>query len=72
MKVYDIKWDTDGDEKLLKSLPQEVEVNLIDIGINISPADPNYKSIVNDTISDWLSDTYGYCHYGFCIEGIDD
>ena len=72
MKVYSIKWDTDGDTKLLKSLPQEIEVDLACIGININPNDPNYKDIVNDTISDWLYDAYGYCHYGFCVEGIDD
>lgn len=72
MRVYNIKWDTDGDAKLLKSLPSEVEVNLADIGINISPNDPEYKGIVSDTVSDWLSDAYGYCHDGFCIEGIDN
>lgn len=72
MKVYNIKWDTDGDAKLLKSLPQEIDVDLACIGVNINPNDPDYKDIVTDTISDWLSDAYGYCHYGFCIEGIDD
>lgn len=59
MKAKNIKWDIDENEippeeieTLQAYLPTEVEIpNDIDI----------------DEISDWLSDTYGYCHYGFEI-----
>lgn len=52
-----IKWDTDGDTEALASLPTEVEIpqevaNLDD----------------DDAISDWLSDTFGFCHFGFGVE----
>lgn len=54
MKAKNIKWDTDGDKKLLKTLPKEMEIlgNLIEV----------------EEISEYLSDQTGYCHYGFEIE----
>ena len=59
MKAKNIKWDIDENEippeeieTLQAYLPTEVEI-------------PN--DIGTDEISDWLSDTYGYCHYGFEI-----
>ena len=59
MKVKNIKWDIDEDEipqeemeVLLGYLPTEVE---IPDGVDI------------EEIGNWLSDTYGYCHYGFEI-----
>ena len=58
MKITNIKWDTDGDMKILKSLPKEIDVNDYE--------DDEDKLL--DDISDWLSDTYGYCHFGFEIE----
>lgn len=61
MKVINIKWDTDGDKEVLKSLPTEVEI-----------PEEMTNPIDEDEISDWLSDQYGFCHYGFEIEGEDE
>ena len=56
MKAVNIKWDTDGDMELLEELPTEVEI-------------PDYlitdEDDLLDDISDWLSDEYGFCHFGF-------
>lgn len=59
MKAINIKWDvTDGEEdmteseikEILGTLPTEVEIP---------------KEIDFEDVSDWLSDTYGFCHFGF-------
>ena len=59
MRAVNIKWDvTDGAEdmtkedmdEILSTLPTEVEI-----------PDNYYYS----DISDWLSDEYGFCHFGF-------
>ena len=57
MKAVNIKWDTDGDVKLLEELPTEVEI-------------PDYlitddENDLLDDVSDWLSDEYGFCHDAF-------
>ena len=52
MKATNIKWDIDYDGN--DFLPTEVE---IPIGITDE-----------EEISDWLSDEFGYCHEGFCLE----
>ena len=58
MKAVNIKWDvTDGDMELLEELPTEVEI-------------PDYlitddEDDLLDDVSDWLSDEYGFCHFGF-------
>jgi len=61
MKAINIKWDvTDGEEdmaeseikEILGTLPTEVEIP---------------KEIDFEDVSDWLSDTYGFCHFGFDI-----
>lgn len=57
MLATEIKWDTDGDTEALASLPTEVEIPQ-----DIADLDDD------DAISDWLSDTFGYCHFGFGIE----
>ena len=56
MITANIKWDTDGDKELLNQLPQSVEIpeGMTDI----------------DEISDFLSDTYGFCHTGFDLAGV--
>lgn len=51
MKAINIKWDTDGDMKLFRELPFEIE---IPEGITDE-----------DDISDYLSDKTGFCHDGF-------
>lgn len=56
MEAVNIQWDTDGDEEVLVSLPTEVEI-------------PETIAEDDDVISDWLSDQFGFCHFGFGIEG---
>ena len=63
MKVVKIKWDTDCNMKILKSLPKE-----IDITDEFDVNDYEDEEQLLDNISDWLSDTYGYCHFGFEIK----
>lgn len=60
MKAVNIKWDVDELEDL-DNLPTEVEIpdNLID---NNEDFDEDYYY---SDISDWLSDEYGFCHFGF-------
>lgn len=68
MKAVNIKWDvTDGAEdmtqeemnEVLETLPTEVDIpdSLID-----EEFDEDYYY---SDISDWLSDEYGFCHFGF-------
>lgn len=60
--VSDIKWDTDGDEELLKTLPTELEVD-VDVEEEVlDDEDAEY------TISEYLSDEYGFCHFGFSMK----
>ncbi|SCJ28386.1 Uncharacterised protein [uncultured Clostridium sp.] len=49
--------------KILKSLPKE-----IDITDEFDVNDYEDEEQLLDDISDWLSDTYGYCHFGFEIK----
>ena len=50
MKVINILWDTDGEEV---NLPNEIEI-------------PDWVDKEDDDeISDYLSDTTGFCHFGF-------
>ena len=58
-KVYNIDWDTDGEDV---DLPNEVEV---DVPAEIVAYGDNE---VEDFISDYLSDEYGFCHNGFNIK----
>ena len=61
MKAVNIKWDTDGEDIEGLNLPTEVEIpdNLIS-GYDEKNIDYYYSDI-----SDWLSDEYGFCHWGF-------
>ena len=50
MKAINILWDTDGEEV---NLPNEIEI-------------PDWiDKEDDDEISDYLSDTTGFCHLGF-------
>lgn len=51
MKAVNIEWDTDGDQDLFDSLPREIEI-------------PDGMTD-EEEISDYLSDTTGYCHFYF-------
>ena len=64
MKVVKIKWDTDGNMKILKSLPKEIDIT-DEFDINDYEDDEDH---LLDDVSNWLSDTYGYCHFGFEIK----
>lgn len=44
-------------------LPDTVAVNIEDLDYI-----PEEDDVLCDVLSDWLSDTYGYCHYGFDYE----
>lgn len=54
MLIKNIKWDTDGDMEALASLPTEVYT-------------PPFLERGNYDLDsdDWLSDEYGWCHFGF-------
>lgn len=64
MKVVKIKWDTDGDMKMLKSLPKGIDIS---DEFDVKDYEDDQDQLLDD-ISDWLSDTYGYCHFGFEIK----
>ena len=55
--IYDIWWDTDGKRA---DLPTEID-RKFDGYDNITDED------LQDEIADWLSNEYGYCHYGFMV-----
>lgn len=53
--IADIQWDTDGVH--IPELPVEI---MRDFEFNGSE-----DAELEDFLSNWLSDTYGFCHYGF-------
>ena len=53
MRAIDIKWDTDGDEEIIKTLPKEMDI----------PDD-----VDEENVADWLSDETGFCVCGFVLE----
>ena len=53
-KATGIEWDTDGMDPAECGLPAEVEI----------PDDVDDSDVGN-----WLSDTYGFCHNGYVLEG---
>ena len=59
MKAINIKWDTDGDEEVLESLPTEIEIP-DEIIEDIDDIDD-----YNDEIGDYISEVTGFCHFGF-------
>ena len=61
MKVWDIQWDVDYPEDL-DNLPEEV---LVPEDVYLGAED---KEEAMDIVSDWLSDEYGFCLYGFKCE----
>lgn len=64
-----IQWDTDGDKRLFKKLPDVVELPADEFSLDRYLKDPDE---VVDEISDWLTDTYGFCHTGFKIGVYED
>lgn len=65
MKITNIKWDTDGDKELLKTLPTEIDITE-EFDFEEYEIDGEFeKKQLLDDVSNWLSETYGYCHFGF-------
>lgn len=54
LKVYNIKWDTDGEDV---DLPTEL---IIDV-----PSDEVLEEELDDYLSDEISNVTGFCHFGF-------
>lgn len=68
LKAINIKWDTDGDEKVLQDLPTEMIIP--DCLEEYYYKDRKYEEdrrYVIEEISDWLSNETGFCHDGFEI-----
>lgn len=68
LKAINIKWDTDGDEKVLQDLPTEMIIP--DYLEEYYYKDRKYEEdrrYVIEEISDWLSNETGFCHDGFEI-----
>ena len=51
MRAINIKWDTDGDEEILKTLPKEMDI----------PDD-----VDEENVADWLSDRDRFLCLWFC------
>lgn len=64
IKCYNIQWDVDGDSAAMRMLPQEV----IYEGY-ISKED---EDNIDEILGDYLSDNWGYCHYGFAFEILEE
>lgn len=69
MKITNIKWDTDRDEEVFATLPQEIDVPEYFLEKKNFEVDGEYsRDEMLDQLSDWLSDEYGFCHGGFDVE----
>ena len=59
---FNVNWDIEGEVGTLEDLGLEndfiEEVNIEDID----------DDELDDFLSDWLSDEYGFCHFGFDYE----
>ena len=76
LKAINIKWDTDGDEEVLQSLPTEMIIpdyledwygsDVESAVCKINDEKVNAEFALNE-ISDWLSEETGFCHDGFEI-----
>ena len=68
MKAINIKWDTDG-EKV--DLPNEIEIppfiNGCDSDICEDQKQGKPCSLVEEAISNYITDETGFCHTGFDI-----
>ena len=56
LQATNIKWDTDGNEKLFQALPSTVDIPEGILG--------------DDEIADYLSDTVGFCHSGYKLTSV--
>lgn len=58
LTISNILWDTDDEET---DLPEALSVPFQQLGDDIP------ESELSEVVSDWLTDEYGYCHFGFTI-----
>ena len=61
IKIFNIEFDTDGDNNLAKELSNEYEPLMF-------LTDKENTDNLEDEISDYISDETGYCHFGFEYE----
>ena len=73
VNVHAIDWDTDGEE--VDDLPTELEIPFsfddLTLGGVLAKTKDGYtfdENALEDAVGNYLSDTYGYCHYGFSID----
>lgn len=62
IEVSDIEWDAPKSAGLPKQVIIDININNIDLLVDIDGC--------ADNLSDYLSDTYGFCHYGFTAQVI--
>ncbi|MDD6104176.1 MAG: hypothetical protein PUB73_06170 [Bacteroidales bacterium] len=59
VRIFNIDWDTDNE--VIPELPTEINVELSEpLGFSIK----DEEELAN-FLSDYISDTYGFCHFGF-------
>lgn len=63
-RIYDIRWDTDGEE--IPDLPTDDLVNSEYLDVE----DDENINEVEEAISEYLSDKYGFCHFGFSFKRV--
>lgn len=67
----DIEWDTDGEFIENRILPDKVVIRDQLIGFcKLYKREPTDDE-VEETLSDMLTETYGFCHFSFRYEPID-
>lgn len=64
IKIYDIDWDCDIIDDVM--LPTEITLHL-PCGLKIIDAETEELA---DFLSDYLSDTFGWCHNGFKFDEV--
>lgn len=63
-----VKWDTDGESLKSCGLKKNFEAEVDMEDVNFQSSDDE----IEERLSDWLSDEYGYCHEGFDYEIIPE
>lgn len=71
-RIKNIRWDTDGENPSELGLPKSVTVDHTELNLDpdFKPDDIEHHDLgddlyLGDTITDWLSDTYGWLVEGF-------
>ena len=69
-KISNILWDKTDDNGCpveADSLPRNLVLTSTGLGLSMNATIDE----VEDVVSDWLSDNYGFCHHGFVLEEIE-